>query len=482
MTLGGTLLILSWFARSITSLIIPEIIHSGNNDASHAKLNERDTLDKNQIPFIIPTHGPQKNFIPDQYIVLFENDTTDLQISRFEQFLSSLIEEDNQKYNVNDNYSKVLSRFQISNDTKGMIIRAPIDDFLEDVKNNIFNYQKIIKIIERDSYVHMNKFTTQIDSSWGLSRISQRNHLKLLQDQFYFYDDNGSGKGVDCYILDTGINSNHIEFEGRASWGVSLPVTEPSLEDSNGHGTHCAGIIGSKTYGVAKETNLIAVKVLDFKGDGSMSDVILGLEFVANSHTNKTNNISSSSSVHSEFKGSVVNLSLGAPKSPSLDIALESAKKIGIHITVAAGNEDEDACMTSPADSPAVITVGASSFSDDRAFFSNWGPCVDVFAPGINIKSTYIGPNNNETLSLSGSSMSSPFVSGLTAYYLSLQPDVSSQFHDSLMTPDQLKRKIIDFSTNGMLKELPLDTANKLVYNGGGKDLSGFWNATRKEN
>lgn len=207
-----------------------------------------------------------------------------------------------------------------------------------------------------------------------------------------------------------------------------------------------------------------------------MSDVVKGVEYAAKAHQKEAQEKKKG------FKGSTANMSLGGGKSPALDLAVNAAVEVGIHFAVAAGNENQDACNTSPASADKAITVGASTLSDDRAYFSNWGKCVDVFAPGLNILSTYIG-SDDATATLSGTSMASPHVAGLLTYFLSLQPGSDSEFfelgQDSL-TPQQLKKKLIHYSTKDILFDIPEDTPNVLIYNGGGQDLSAFWNDTKK--
>jgi cerevisin len=185
------------------------------------------------------------------------------------------------------------------------------------------------------------------------------------------------------YVIDTGIYIGHSEFEGRARWGKTMPKND-SDTDGNGHGTHCAGTIASKRYGVAKKANLIAVKVLGSNGSGSTEDVAGGVAWAANDA------LARKVQAEAEFKrtgkrvykGSVANMSLGGGKSEVLDRAVNAAVASGIHFAVAAGNENQDACNSSPARATAPITVGASTVADERAYFSNHGSCVDVFAPG----------------------------------------------------------------------------------------------------
>jgi cerevisin len=206
-------------------------------------------------------------------------------------------------------------------------------------------------------------------------------------------------------------------------------------EDGNGHGTHCAGTIASRRYGVAKKANLIAVKVLGSNGSGSMSDVVGGVVWAA------TEAAKAAAKARAEFaatgytahKGSVANMSLGGGKSKALDDAVNAAVDNGMHFAVAAGNDNKDACNYSPAAAQKAVTVGASTIGDERAYFSNWGTCVDVFAPGLSILSTWTG-SKTATNTISGTSMASPHTAGMLAYLLSLYPsksfDPSTQIFD----------------------------------------------------
>jgi len=224
-------------------------------------------------------------------------------------------------------------------------------------------------------------------ASQGLARISHREKLGLSTFTLYEYDSAG-GDGVDVYIIDTGININHAEFEGRASWGKTIPQNDVD-EDGNGHGTHCAGTVGSRKYGVAKAVNLIAVKVLGSNGSGSMSDVVAGVLWAAQQAAEKLAAAKAeyTATGRTKHKGSVANMSLGGGKSQALDDAVNKAVDSGMHFAVAAGNDNKDACSYSPAAAEKAITVGASTLSDDRAYFSNFGECVDVFAPGEHFRS-----------------------------------------------------------------------------------------------
>ncbi|KAJ7864302.1 peptidase S8/S53 domain-containing protein [Mycena olivaceomarginata] len=266
-----------------------------------------------------------------------------------------------------------------------------------------------VEFIERDQIVRTQ--ATQTSAPWGLARVSHRSKLTLGTFTRYEHDPSG-GKGVDVYVIDTGINIYHTEFEGRAEWGRTIPENEANV-DGNGHGTHCAGTIASRKYGVAKAAKVIAVKVLGSDGSGTMSDVLAGVNYVVSSALTKA------ARGDTGHKGSIINMSLGGGKSRALDEAMNIAVAVGIHVAVAAGNDDRDACNYSPAGAEEVITVGASTIGDERAYFSNHGKCVNVFAPGLSVVSTYIG-SNTATATLSGTSMASPHTAGLLAYLLSL--------------------------------------------------------------
>ncbi|KAK4058173.1 proteinase B [Microbotryomycetes sp. JL221] len=350
---------------------------------------------------------------------------------------------------------------------------------------------KGVKYVEKDSIV----YTQAIErgAPWGLARISHRKTLGFGTFSRYDYDGHG-GEGVDAYVIDTGINIDHVEFEGRAKWGKTIP--RDADKDLNGHGTHVAGTIGSKQYGVAKKANLIAVKVLGAGGSGTMSDVVAGVAWAADAAYEKAQlAIESKDKKH---KGSVANMSLGGGKSQALDDAVDSAVNDGLHFAVAAGNDAKDACAYSPAASKEAITVGATSIGDELTYFSNHGPCTDVLAPGLNIRSTW-NTGNNSVNTISGTSMASPHVAGLAAYFLSLYPDsfnvetqefvdtpktsfigsaqaffgfgeqtrVESRFvGDKPLSPRALKKAIQKVATkNAITGVLPQGTPNILIFN-----------------
>lgn len=216
-------------------------------------------------------------------------------------------------------------------------------------------------------------------------------------DGVYHYPLNG-GENVNAYVIDTGIDTDHPEFEGRATWGGSFVSREPQHVDGNGHGTHVAGTIGGKTYGVAKKVNLIAIRVLSSYGSGATSEIIAGMNFVSKAH--REGGIPS-----------VANMSLGG-RGKSLNDAATALINAGIALAVAAGNDAKDACSVTPASTKSVLTVGAATRLYSMSYFSNFGSCVNIFAPGSQILSA---KPNGETAVLSGTSMATPHVVGVLA-------------------------------------------------------------------
>lgn len=192
-----------------------------------------------------------------------------------------------------------------------------------------------------------------------------------------------------------------------------------------------------------------------------MSDVVKGVEWATLKHLENVRNKKKG------FKGSAANMSLGGGKSPALDRAVNGAVTSGVHFAVAAGNDNADSCNYSPAAAKLAVTVGASALDDTRAYFSNYGPCNDIFAPGLGIKSAWIG-SNTAVNTISGTSMASPHIAGLLAYYLSLQPEVDSEYGSAQMTPKKMKDIIISVGTKNVMSDIPEGTANILAWNGGG--------------
>ncbi|KAI9295284.1 putative subtilisin-like protease precursor [Neoconidiobolus thromboides FSU 785] len=286
-----------------------------------------------------------------------------------------------------------------------------------------------VDFVEADAEVKLH--ATQTGAPWGLARISQRT---FTQKSTYTY--NGDGAGVTVYVIDTGILTTHPEFEGRARFGARFAGNNDN--DEHGHGTHCSGTIGSKTYGVAKKASLVGVKVFDGSGSGSTSGILSAINWAVNDKKG--------------VKGNVISMSLGGGVSTTLNNAVQTAYTKGFVVVVAAGNESQDACNVSPASAPNAITVAASDINDKLASFSNFGKCVDVIAPGVNVLSTW---NNGGTNSISGTSMATPHVAGLAAYYLS----------QGSYTNAQITSKIVSSATKNAISNPGSGTPNLLAYN-----------------
>jgi subtilisin family serine protease len=241
---------------------------------------------------------------------------------------------------------------------------------------------------------------------------------------------------VRAYVIDTGIRTTHTQFGGRAS--NVFDAFGGSGADCNGHGTHVSGTIGGSTYGVAKSALLRGVRVLDCNGSGSNSGVIAGVDWVTNNHINPA----------------VANMSLGGGASSALDTAVNNLANSGVPIAVAAGNSNTDACTTSPARAANAITVGATTTSDARASFSNFGACLDIFAPGSGILSSWFS-SDTATATLSGTSMASPHVAGVAALYKQFSPGASAA---------TTRNAIVNGSTTNHVTNAGTGSPNRLLY------------------
>lgn len=279
---------------------------------------------------------------------------------------------------------------------------------------------------------------TQSNAEWGLARLSQRDQVRAPYE--YRYPSSG-GSGIRVYVLDTGIDVGHPDFGGRAVWGENF--VDSLQSDDNGHGTHVAGIVGGTKYGVAKGSQIIAVKVLDREGSGSDSGILKALNWI----------VQRESTLSNKGTKAIINMSLGGSFSRSLNDAVNSASQ-SIGVAVASGNESMDSCSTSPSSAEGAMAVMASEKTDRYASFSNWGSCSNIIAPGAQIKSTYKGGG---TALMSGTSMASPHVAGLMALYLSL-PDIGDPL------PKDLYSLIQDNATKDAISSVPQGTPNLLAF------------------
>lgn len=286
------------------------------------------------------------------------------------------------------------------------------------------------------------------DDTWHLRRVTQRENDPSVSFNYTYpgscFRRNDTNTNIDMYIIDTGIDVNHTQFEGRAKWLANFADDED--EDCNSHGTHVAGIVGSKNYGVCVDANLYAIKVLNCRGSGTLSSVIQGIAFAFQSH--------SARSSQSQRVKSVVNMSLGGGRSRAIDRAVEEvmSKDSDFYMVVAAGNENSDACDGSPSGSPYVLTVMASNKHDKRAYFSNWGKCADIYAPGVDIVSTVPG---DKFAKYSGTSMASPLTAGVLLHYLDM-------FEDMNMT--QLVGKVKEMSTKNVISGDVEESSSDLIF------------------
>lgn len=354
-----------------------------------------------------------KGIIKNQYIVILNKDA-----GPSKDFAQNIVKQHAGK--VLQSYDTVLKGFAIYlPDTAGAA-------FIEAMKKNPH-----VLSVESDTIVNIDA-TTQSNPDWGLDRIDQK---ALPLNSTYSYLQTGSG--TTAYIVDTGILSSHQEFSGRVLSGYTAISDGNGTTDCNGHGTHVAGTVGGTTYGVAKSVNLVPIRILGCDGSGASSNVIAGLDWI----------------LKNGKKPAVVNMSLGGATSSSLDSAVENLYNNGYVMVVAAGNSNTDACTSSPARVSKAITVAATDNTDTRASYSNYGSCVDIFAPGSQINSSWIG-SNTATKILNGTSMATPHVAGVVAEMLQSTPTAS---------PQTISTNLLNQASSNVVKN-PSGSPNRLLY------------------
>jgi len=283
-----------------------------------------------------------------------------------------------------------------------------------------------VAYVEQDA--EMTTMATQTGATWGLDRIDQQ--ALPLSGTYTTY--NATGSGVTAYIIDTGIRFSHSEFGVRAVSGYDA-VDGGSADDCNGHGTHVSGTVGGSTYGVAKSVSLVAVRVLDCSGSGTTSGVVAGIDWVTGNHA--------------AGAPAVANMSLGGGASTALDTAVQNSISDGVTYAVAAGNGNQggraqDACKYSPARVPEALTIGATDKTDTKTSWSNYGNCVDWFAPGLSITSAWY-TSDTAANTISGTSMATPHTAGVAALYLEGTSGAS---------PATVRTALYDNSTKGIVK------------------------------
>lgn len=311
---------------------------------------------------------------------------------------------------------------------KGFAATLP-DAALQALRNN-----PNVDYIEQDQTVSLSYASgpTQSGATWGLDRIDQADGRN--GEYHYHY----TGAGVNAFIIDTGIRATHTDFNGRVQSGFTAITDGKGTDDCNGHGTHVAGTVGGLTWGAAKGVSLIPVRVLNCQGSGTWSGVIAGIDWTANS----------------TLRPAVANMSLGGGASTAVDQAVAGSVSKGVTMVVAAGNSNADACNYSPARAPSAITVGATTSADTRASYSNYGSCLDIFAPGSGITSAW-NTSDSATNTISGTSMASPHTTGVAALALAANTAASPWAVASFLTAN---------ATASRLSAIGSGSPNLLVY------------------
>ena len=345
--------------------------------------------------------------VPGRYIVVFKDGLGDV--------------DDEARQVSNRHRGKLTHTYHAA--LKGMALALP-DDEVDKVRAE-----------KNVAYVELDQWARGSSAAWSLDRIDQR---ALPLNGVYSVSSDGSG--VSVYIIDSGINYSHVEFGGRAVKGIDVVTPGGTAADCFGHGTHVAGTVGGATYGVAKNVRLVAVRVLNCQNWAYYSDLITGIDWVT----------------ANQVRPAVANISISGGFSMAVNQAIENSVAAGVTYAIAAGNDAVDACTVTPASAPSAITVGATDENDALVYFSNFGPCVKINAPGVDITSAWVG-SNTATATIGGTSMAAPHVAGVAALYLSVNPSA---------LPGAVRAALTGTATPGLLSSVPAGTPNLLVYTG----------------
>lgn len=391
------------------------------------------------------TSADRSDVIPHHYIVVFKQDTPHETCHSHcararelhSEHVSALSADEGAKYDG------VKHEYKFASGWSGYA-----GSFHDDVIRQLGEADEV-EYFEPDCKVYASKIIKDTEAkSWGLARISHKEKLAENTKTTCIYD-SSAGEGARAYIIDTGILAEHEDFEGRATFGYNAAAGSTDT-DKNGHGTHVAGTIGGKTYGVAKKTTLIGVKVLGDDGTGSNSSVLAGLQWAVED-----------AEAAGAINKSAANMSLGGGYSKAVNNGVAAAVRAGLTVCVAAGNESRDASTSSPASEPTAITVGSITINDTVSPFSNYGKLVDVFAPGSNITSAWIdetgGGSTSTTNTISGTSMATPHVTGLSVYLIALE---------GLSGSKAVSQRLKELARSAITPEGLKGSPNRLAFNG----------------
>ncbi|XP_035670351.1 proteinase T-like [Branchiostoma floridae] len=403
-----------------------------------------------KVPLYNTEHGTA---IPDEYIVVLRSNITDHERAVHMGKVNDIVK------NSELPHSHVKHEFCIG-DLVGYSMIAPrsVVELLREFPD--VEYIEANQIVKGHSghessekYREMNeteeKCHVQRMAGWNLVRINQR---MLNIDGRFSYKGSSDGTGVTVYVMDSGINTEHVEFEGRASWGVDF-VDDPSpFTDKNGHGTHVAALIGGKTFGVAKKVHLVAVRTMNQNSSGKTDNLILAIEWI-------TKDVQKHKEKKPTYKA-ITNMSVGTSRSAALNAAIAAAANASMLFVVSAGNAQTDACNASPASAEAAITVAATNAIDKfSSTFSNFGACVDILAPGEDIQSAWIN-SKYSVMSMTGTSQAAPHVTGVISRYLSFFRDATGS-----ISPEAVRDWVVGMSSKDVVQEIPdEDTPNKLLF------------------